>query len=131
MLNAALARVGFWPELLKPPGPFQEKLLPMLVVPTRFKGEASQTGLLLDALADGVWFTRIETCSEEAVQGEFVMVHWNTYVPAVVIPVTVVVGEPGLVITGVIGPLMKLQLSVPTLAALAAMVVEPGLVQMV
>jgi hypothetical protein len=103
----------------------------MLVVPVRFKVEASHTGALLDALADGVWFTRIETWSVEAAHGALVMFHWKVYVPAVVMPVTVVVGEPELVMLGVTGPFTKVHESVPTLAALPDSVADPGLVQIV
>ena len=48
-----------------------------------------------------------------------------------VIPDTVVVGEPVEFIVGVTGPEMNVHESEPTEAALAAIVVDPGLVQIV
>ena len=76
--------------------------------------------------AVGTALTTIETWSLLAVQGALVIVHWYTYVPAVVNPVTVVVGDPGVVMAPPAGPLTLVQAPVPTVAVFAAMVMEPG-----
>ena len=59
------------------------------------------------------------------------IVHWNTYVPAVVRPVIVVVADAGVVIVPVTGPLMCVQVPVPTVGTLPAIVAEPPVVQIV
>ena len=71
-------------------------------------------------------FTKILTWLDEAVQGALVIVHWNTYVPAVVIAVIVVEGEPGVVMIAVTGPLTCVHEPAPADGAFPAMVAEPG-----
>ena len=84
------------------------------------------------ALADvGAGFEVIVTCELDAVHGALLIVHWNTYAPAVVMPVIPDDAEPGVVIVGVTGPLMKLQAPAPVLAVLAAIVADPLVAQIV
>ena len=72
----------------------------------------------------------MDTSSAVAVQGALLMVQRSTYVPTEVIPVTVVVGEDGVVMVGVEGPLMKLHAPVPVVAVFPANVAEPLVAQM-
>jgi hypothetical protein len=60
-----------------------------------------------------------------------VIVHWNTYVPAVVIPLITAFGIEAVVIVAVSGPLTWDQEPVPTLGVLPVMVAEPLVEQMV
>jgi hypothetical protein len=53
---AVAETLGFWLLLAKPLGPVQLKVVP-LVVPVRFNGWPTHTGLLLPAVAVGVGFT--------------------------------------------------------------------------
>ncbi len=73
----------------------------------------------------------IVTCELDAVHGALVIVHWNMYAPAVVMPVMPEVAEEGVVIVGVTGPLMKLHAPVPVVAALPAIVAVPDVAQIV
>src|SRR5690349_7879768 len=75
--------------------------------------------------------TITEIWSLLAVQGVLVIVHWNTYVPALVMPVIVVVGEEGVVIVPPAGPLTFVQRPAPAAGALPAMVAVPAALQMV
>src|SRR5690349_7621555 len=79
----------------------------------------------------GPAFTMMETWSLLAVQGALVIVHWNTYVPTLVMAVMVVVGDEGVVIVPPAGPLTFVQMPVPTAGVFPAMVALPGEVQMV
>jgi hypothetical protein len=54
---AVAETLGFWLLLAKPLGPVQLKVVPLSVVPVRFSGEPTHTGLLLPAVAVGVGFT--------------------------------------------------------------------------
>ena len=63
-------------------------------------------------------------------QGLLLIVQRNTYVPAVVIAVMVVLGDEAVVMVAVTGPLTWLHAPVPTLGVLAAMVALPGEEQM-
>jgi hypothetical protein len=58
----------------------------------------------------------------DAVHVPLEMLHWKTYVP-VIIPVIVVVAEFGLVMVGVLGPLLMLQVPVPVKGTFPAVVV--------
>lgn len=51
------AILGFWLLLANPFGPVQLNVVPISVVPVRFKGWPMQTGLLLPAVAVGNGFT--------------------------------------------------------------------------
>lgn len=77
-------------------------------------------------LGDG--FT-VMTISLLAEQVPLVIVQRSVRVPVVVMPVTVVVGDPGVVIVAV--PLTNDQTPVPEVGVLAAMVALPGLWQIV
>jgi hypothetical protein len=79
----------------------------------------------------GTSLTVMVTLEVEGVQGLLVMAHWKTYAPGVVKPVIVVVGEPGVVIVAVTGPLICDQEPVPVVAGLPAMVTLPAVTQIV
>ncbi|TAD87949.1 MAG: hypothetical protein EAY75_05735 [Bacteroidetes bacterium] len=66
----------------------------------------------------GVPFLVMLTVLVEAVQGAFVIDHWNTYTPLPVIPLTVAVGKLMLLNVTAVGPLTKLHSPVPTAGTL-------------
>jgi uncharacterized protein YejL (UPF0352 family) len=70
-------------------------------------------------------FTTMLTWSVDDAQEPLLMVHSNTYVPAVVKPVIVVDSEDGVVIVAVAGPLIWVHAPVPTEGVLAAIVAVP------
>jgi hypothetical protein len=82
-------------------------------------------------LNTGLALTVMATVDVEFAHGAFAIDHWNTYVPAVVKPVMVVVAEPGVVIVPVTGPEICDHVPVPTAGVLPAIVTLPTLVQIV
>jgi hypothetical protein len=91
----------------------------------------AQPGKSGPALAAGCALTIISTWSLEAGQGALAIVHWNLYVPKVVIPVIVVVGELAVVMLAITGPLTCVHVPVPDVGVLPAIVAEPGVEQIV
>lgn len=88
-------------------------------------------GLVVDIMLNvGLALTVIVTDDDDDVHGLLEMVQVYTYVPAVVKPVMVVVGEVAVVMVDA-GPLVCVHKPVPTVGVLAAMVTVPTLVQTV
>ena len=82
------------------------------------------------AVAGGAVTLMTTSSVEEVHEAPVAMVQRKVREPDVVRPVIVVVGEPGVVIVAAV-PLTWLQLPVPEVGELAAMVTEPVVVQMV
>lgn len=73
--------------------------------------------------------TVICTVSTEERQTPLEIVHWNTYVPAAVKPLTAVTAEPGAAIIAVAGPLICVHCPLPIAGVFPFSVASPGAAQ--